>query len=51
MSATARKTAPVPDDIRAMKGGAPIVSVTGYTFAETARAKRTGMGMAQSTAT
>jgi len=31
MSATARKTAPVPDDIRAMKGGTPIVSLTAYT--------------------
>jgi 3-methyl-2-oxobutanoate hydroxymethyltransferase len=31
MSATARKTAPLPDDIRAMKGGAPIVSLTAYT--------------------
>ena len=31
MSATARKTAPMPDDIRAMKGGAPIVSLTAYT--------------------
>ncbi len=31
MSATARKTAPLPDDIRAMKGGPPIVSLTAYT--------------------
>lgn len=31
MSATARKTAPLPDDIRAMKGAAPIVSLTAYT--------------------
>ena len=31
MSATARKTAPLPADIRAMKGGAPIVSLTAYT--------------------
>ncbi|MFZ5963446.1 3-methyl-2-oxobutanoate hydroxymethyltransferase [Thalassococcus sp. BH17M4-6] len=31
MSATARKTAPMPDDIRARKGGAPIVSLTAYT--------------------
>jgi len=31
MSATARKTAPLPSDIRAMKGGAPIVSLTAYT--------------------
>ena len=31
MSATARKTAPMPDDIRAMKGTAPIVSLTAYT--------------------
>jgi len=31
MSATARKTAPLPDDIRAMKGGTPIVSLTAYT--------------------
>ncbi len=31
MSATARKTAPMPDDIRAMKSGAPIVSLTAYT--------------------
>jgi 3-methyl-2-oxobutanoate hydroxymethyltransferase len=31
MSATARKTAPLPDDIRAMKGGVPIVSLTAYT--------------------
>ena len=31
MSATARKTAPLPDDIRAMKGGSPIVSLTAYT--------------------
>ncbi|MBC7133758.1 MAG: 3-methyl-2-oxobutanoate hydroxymethyltransferase [Roseovarius sp.] len=31
MSATARKTAPLPDDIRAMKGRAPIVSLTAYT--------------------
>ncbi len=31
MSATARKTAPLPSDIRAMKGGVPIVSLTAYT--------------------
>ncbi|MCJ7872582.1 3-methyl-2-oxobutanoate hydroxymethyltransferase [Phaeobacter sp. J2-8] len=31
MSATARKTAPMPDDIRARKGGTPIVSLTAYT--------------------
>jgi len=31
MSATARTTAPLPADIRAMKGGAPIVSLTAYT--------------------
>ncbi len=31
MSATARKTAPLPDDIRAMKGATPIVSLTAYT--------------------
>ena len=31
MSATALKTAPMPDDIRAMKGGTPIVSLTAYT--------------------
>lgn len=31
MSATARKTAPLPDDIRAMKGKTPIVSLTAYT--------------------
>ncbi len=31
MSATARKTAPLPDDIRAMKGSTPIVSLTAYT--------------------
>ena len=31
MSATAKKTAPMPDDIRAMKGCAPIVSLTAYT--------------------
>ncbi len=31
MSATAKKTAPLPDDIRAMKGGTPIVSLTAYT--------------------
>ncbi len=31
MSATARKTAPLPADIRAMKGGTPIVSLTAYT--------------------
>lgn len=31
MSATAHKTAPLPEDIRAMKGGAPIVSLTAYT--------------------
>ncbi len=31
MSATARKSAPMPDDIRAAKGGTPIVSLTAYT--------------------
>ena len=31
MSATARKTAPMPDDILAMKGDTPIVSLTAYT--------------------
>ncbi|MEI4233640.1 3-methyl-2-oxobutanoate hydroxymethyltransferase [Roseovarius sp. D22-M7] len=31
MSATAQKTAPMPGDIRAMKGGTPIVSLTAYT--------------------
>lgn len=31
MSATAKKSAPLPDDIRAMKGGTPIVSLTAYT--------------------
>jgi 3-methyl-2-oxobutanoate hydroxymethyltransferase len=31
MSATARTTAPLPSDIRAMKGGQPIVSLTAYT--------------------
>lgn len=31
MSATAQKSAPLPDDIRAMKGGTPIVSLTAYT--------------------
>lgn len=31
MSATARKSAPMPDDILAMKGGTPIVSLTAYT--------------------
>lgn len=31
MSATARKTAPMPEDLRAMKGGSPIVSLTAYT--------------------
>lgn len=31
MSATAGKTAPLPDDIRARKGGTPIVSLTAYT--------------------
>ena len=31
MSANARTTAPLPEDIRAMKGGAPIVSLTAYT--------------------
>lgn len=31
MSATARKTAPMPDDIRARKGGTPLVSLTAYT--------------------
>lgn len=31
MSATARKTAPMPQDIRARKGGDPIVSLTAYT--------------------
>jgi len=31
VSATAHKTAPLPDDIRAMKGHTPIVSLTAYT--------------------
>lgn len=31
MSATARKTAPMPQDILARKGGTPLVSVTAYT--------------------
>lgn len=31
MSATARKKAPMPEDIRARKGGEPIVSLTAYT--------------------
>ncbi|MEM7469975.1 MAG: 3-methyl-2-oxobutanoate hydroxymethyltransferase [Pseudomonadota bacterium] len=31
MSATARKTAPMPEDIRARKGGLPLVSLTAYT--------------------
>ncbi|EAU46112.1 3-methyl-2-oxobutanoate hydroxymethyltransferase [Salipiger bermudensis] len=31
MSATARKSAPLPADIRARKGGAPLVSLTAYT--------------------
>ncbi|PRY77652.1 3-methyl-2-oxobutanoate hydroxymethyltransferase [Yoonia maritima] len=31
MSATAKKRAPLPDDIRAAKGGAPLVSLTAYT--------------------
>lgn len=31
MSATARKSAPMPEDIRARKGGVPIVSLTAYT--------------------
>ena len=31
MSATARKTAPMPTDILARKGGAPLVSLTAYT--------------------
>ncbi|WP_120499682.1 3-methyl-2-oxobutanoate hydroxymethyltransferase [Roseovarius sp. EL26] len=31
MSATARKTAPLPEDIRAAKGGTPLVSLTAYT--------------------
>ncbi|MBS0123821.1 3-methyl-2-oxobutanoate hydroxymethyltransferase [Thetidibacter halocola] len=31
MSATAKKTAPMPDDIRARKGGVPLVSLTAYT--------------------
>ena len=31
MSATAAKTAPMPDDIRAMKSATPIVSLTAYT--------------------
>ncbi|TNF20812.1 MAG: 3-methyl-2-oxobutanoate hydroxymethyltransferase [Rhodobacteraceae bacterium] len=31
MSATARPKAPMPDQIRAMKGGTPIVSLTAYT--------------------
>lgn len=31
MSATAKKRAPLPDDIRAAKGGVPLVSLTAYT--------------------
>jgi len=31
MSATAKKTAPLPDDIRVRKGGVPLVSLTAYT--------------------
>lgn len=31
MSATAKKKAPMPDDIRARKGGTPLVSLTAYT--------------------
>lgn len=31
MSATAKKRAPLPDDIRASKGGTPLVSLTAYT--------------------
>ena len=31
MSATAQQSAPRPADIRAMKGGTPIVSLTAYT--------------------
>jgi 3-methyl-2-oxobutanoate hydroxymethyltransferase len=31
MSATAKKTAPLPDDIKSMKGTTPIVSLTAYT--------------------
>lgn len=31
MSATAKKRAPMPEDIRARKGGAPLVSLTAYT--------------------
>ncbi len=31
MSATVRKSTPMPDDIRGMKGGTPIVSLTAYT--------------------
>ena len=31
MSATAKKSAPLPEDIRAMKGQSPIVSLTAYT--------------------
>ncbi len=31
MSASARSTAPTPDDIRGRKGGAPLVSLTAYT--------------------
>lgn len=31
MSATARKTAPMPQDIRGQKGGTPLVSLTAYT--------------------
>ncbi|WP_299936016.1 3-methyl-2-oxobutanoate hydroxymethyltransferase [uncultured Pelagimonas sp.] len=31
MSATAKKRAPMPDDIRARKGGEPLVSLTAYT--------------------
>jgi 3-methyl-2-oxobutanoate hydroxymethyltransferase len=31
MSATANKKAPLPDDIRATKGGTPLVCLTAYT--------------------
>jgi len=31
MSATAKKRAPMPDDIRAAKGKTPLVSLTAYT--------------------
>jgi 3-methyl-2-oxobutanoate hydroxymethyltransferase len=31
MSATAKKTAPMAEDIRARKGGEPLVSLTAYT--------------------